>query len=71
MKITSGSRPSYTEEGIIRSASGRPFVDIIEVGTRLIKREGLRIVSILKEWFPEKRQNEHATDHDLGMRSLH
>ena len=24
MKITSGSRPSYTEEGIIRSASGRP-----------------------------------------------
>jgi 3-hexulose-6-phosphate synthase len=31
-----------------------PFVDIIEAGTPLIKQEGLRIISILKECFPEK-----------------
>ena len=43
-----------TADAIALAEKVAPFVDIIELGTPLIKSEGLRAVTALKEAFPDK-----------------
>ena len=44
-----------TAEAIALAEKVAPYIDIIELGTPLIKAEGLRAVTALKEAFPDKK----------------
>ncbi len=43
-----------TADAIALAKKVAPYIDIIELGTPLIKSEGLKVISAMKEAFPEK-----------------
>jgi 3-hexulose-6-phosphate synthase len=44
-----------TEDAIALAKKVAPYIDIIELGTPLIKSEGLRAITAMKEAFPDKK----------------
>lgn len=44
-----------TEDAIALATKVAPYVDIIELGTPLIKSEGLSVITAMKEAFPDKK----------------
>ena len=44
-----------TEDAIALATKVAPYIDIIELGTPLIKSEGLRAITAMKEAFPDKK----------------
>ncbi|GGF39032.1 3-hexulose-6-phosphate synthase [Echinicola rosea] len=44
-----------TEDAIALATKVAPFIDIIELGTPLIKSEGLSVITAMKEAFPDKK----------------
>lgn len=44
-----------TEDAIALAKQVAPYIDIIELGTPLIKSEGLRAITAMKEAFPDKK----------------
>ena len=45
-----------TEDAIALATKVAPYIDIIELGTPLIKSEGLSVITAMKEAFPDKRE---------------
>ena len=44
-----------TEDAIALATKVAPYIDIIELGTPLIKSEGLSVITAMKEAFPDKK----------------
>ncbi|WP_163707709.1 3-hexulose-6-phosphate synthase [Mangrovibacterium lignilyticum] len=44
-----------TEDAIALATKVAPYIDIIELGTPLIKSEGLRVITAMKAAFPDKK----------------
>ena len=55
-----------SEEALVLAWKTRKFVDIIEIGTPLIKHEGIHLVRLMKALFPEKRLLVDLKTMDVG-----
>ena len=55
-----------SEEALRLAQETRKYIDIIEIGTPLIKHEGVRLISLMKALFPEKTLLVDLKSMDVG-----
>ncbi|WP_456381325.1 3-hexulose-6-phosphate synthase [Hydrogenimonas sp.] len=55
-----------SEEALVLAQKTKKYIDIIEIGTPLIKHEGVRLVSLMKALFPEKELLVDLKTMDVG-----
>ena len=55
-----------SEEALRLAQATRKHIDIIEIGTPLIKHEGIRLISLMKALFPEKTLLVDLKSMDVG-----
>ncbi len=55
-----------SEEALVLAQKTQKYIDIIEIGTPLIKHEGIRLVKLMKALFPEKTLLVDLKTMDVG-----
>ena len=55
-----------SEEALVLAEETRKYVDIIEIGTPLIKHEGVKLVRLMKALFPDKKLLVDLKTMDVG-----
>ena len=55
-----------SEEALVLAQKTKKYIDIIEIGTPLIKHEGIRLVKLMKALFPEKTLLVDLKTMDVG-----